>query len=219
MPALGDLPQLTHELIESDGAEVHGLGETALPPVPPAIGNALASLGVRRAPSCRITPERVLARARRQGGAVNLTLRVNGTRHDARRRAADRRCCSTSCATGGPDRRSRETCGIGVCGACTVLLDGEPVSGCLMMAPLADGPRDHHRRGTPEDDPVRALRRGTTPSSAAGASPGFVLTARDMVDGTTPAPARRSREALGGNLCRCGCYVKIIEAVEAGAPR
>ena len=46
LPAAGDVPRLTHELIERDGAEVHGLGETALPPVPAAIGNALASLDV-----------------------------------------------------------------------------------------------------------------------------------------------------------------------------
>ena len=45
VPAAGDMPRLTHELIERDGADVHGLGETALPPVPAAIGNALASLG------------------------------------------------------------------------------------------------------------------------------------------------------------------------------
>jgi CO/xanthine dehydrogenase Mo-binding subunit len=59
VPAFGDLPRLTHELIERDGAEVHGLGETALPPVPPAIGNALASLGAQ-VTELPITAERVL---------------------------------------------------------------------------------------------------------------------------------------------------------------
>jgi CO/xanthine dehydrogenase Mo-binding subunit len=59
VPAAGDMPRLTHDLIEREGAEVHGLGETALPPVPPAIGNALASLGVH-VTALPITPERVL---------------------------------------------------------------------------------------------------------------------------------------------------------------
>jgi CO/xanthine dehydrogenase Mo-binding subunit len=59
LPTAGDLPRLTHELIERDGAEVHGLGETALPPVPAAIGNALASLGAQ-VTSLPITAERVL---------------------------------------------------------------------------------------------------------------------------------------------------------------
>jgi CO/xanthine dehydrogenase Mo-binding subunit len=59
VPAFGDMPRLTHELIERDGAEVHGLGETALPPIPPAIGNALASLGVH-VTELPITAERVL---------------------------------------------------------------------------------------------------------------------------------------------------------------
>jgi CO/xanthine dehydrogenase Mo-binding subunit len=59
VPAAGDVPRLTHDLIERDGAEVHGLGETALPPVPAAIGNALASLGVH-VTELPITPERVV---------------------------------------------------------------------------------------------------------------------------------------------------------------
>ena len=46
IPSIADLPPITHELLEKQGAEVHGLGETALPPVPAAIGNALASLGI-----------------------------------------------------------------------------------------------------------------------------------------------------------------------------
>jgi CO/xanthine dehydrogenase Mo-binding subunit len=59
VPAARDVPRLTHELIEREGAEVHGLGETALPPVPAAIGNALASLGAH-VTQLPMTPERVL---------------------------------------------------------------------------------------------------------------------------------------------------------------
>jgi CO/xanthine dehydrogenase Mo-binding subunit len=60
VPAAADLPErLTHDLIERDGAEVHGLGETALPPVPAAIGNALHSLGLH-VTDLPITPEAVL---------------------------------------------------------------------------------------------------------------------------------------------------------------
>lgn len=59
VPAAGDMPRLTHDLLEREGADVHGLGETALPPVPAAIGNALASLGVH-VTELPITPERVL---------------------------------------------------------------------------------------------------------------------------------------------------------------
>ena len=61
VPALGDLPgRFTHEIVEREGTEVHGLGETLLPPVPAAIGNALHSLGVR-VHELPMTPERVLA--------------------------------------------------------------------------------------------------------------------------------------------------------------
>jgi CO/xanthine dehydrogenase Mo-binding subunit len=60
IPSFADVPDLTHDLIEHDGAEIHGLGETALPPVPAAVGNALASLGIY-VTALPITPERVLA--------------------------------------------------------------------------------------------------------------------------------------------------------------
>ncbi len=69
IPSTGDLPELTHELVERDGAEVHGLGETAVPPVPPAIGNALASRGID-VTDLPITPERVLRAIDRRDAEV-----------------------------------------------------------------------------------------------------------------------------------------------------
>jgi CO/xanthine dehydrogenase Mo-binding subunit len=60
VPSAADLPELTHELVEREGAEVHGLGETALPPVPAAIGNALASVGAQLV-ELPMTAEAVLA--------------------------------------------------------------------------------------------------------------------------------------------------------------
>jgi CO/xanthine dehydrogenase Mo-binding subunit len=75
VPAAADVPVLTHELLEREGAEVHGLGETALPPVPAAIGNALASLGLH-VTELPMSPERVLeAIEARAGDARALELR------------------------------------------------------------------------------------------------------------------------------------------------
>jgi len=101
----------------------------------------------------------------------------------------------------------RETCGIGVCGACTVLLDGEPVSACIMLAAQAAG----HEVTTVEglkgsDDVLRAFNEAHA-FQCGWCTPGFVLTVKAM------RPGDEIREALGGNLCRCGCYVKIEEAV------
>jgi CO/xanthine dehydrogenase Mo-binding subunit len=67
IPSIADLPQLTHELVERPGADVHGLGETAVPPVPAAIGNALGSLGIHLT-DLPMTAEAVLAAVDRRDG-------------------------------------------------------------------------------------------------------------------------------------------------------
>jgi aerobic-type carbon monoxide dehydrogenase small subunit (CoxS/CutS family) len=101
----------------------------------------------------------------------------------------------------------RETCGIGVCGACTVLLDGEPVSGCLTLAPQAEGREITTVEGLDESDPVLRAFHETHAFQCGWCTPGFVLTVKAM------RPGDDIRQALGGNLCRCGSYVKIEEAV------
>jgi aerobic-type carbon monoxide dehydrogenase small subunit (CoxS/CutS family) len=101
----------------------------------------------------------------------------------------------------------RVTCAIGVCGACTVLLDGEPVTGCLTLAAAVAGREITTVEGLDENDPVLRAFNEAHAFQCGWCTPGFVLTAKAM------RPGDDVGEALGGNLCRCGCYVKIEEAV------
>jgi aerobic-type carbon monoxide dehydrogenase small subunit (CoxS/CutS family) len=106
-------------------------------------------------------------------------------------------------------RSVRETCGIGVCGACTVLVDGEPVSGCLTLAATVAGRDVTTVEGLEESDRVLRAFHEAHAFQCGWCTPGFVLTVKAM------RPGDDVRAALGGNLCRCGCYVKIEEAVRA----
>jgi aerobic-type carbon monoxide dehydrogenase small subunit (CoxS/CutS family) len=109
-------------------------------------------------------------------------------------------------------RSVRETCAIGVCGACTVLLDGEPVSACLMLTAAVAGREIttlEGLRGSGEGGDVLRSFNERHAFQCGWCTPGFILTAKAI------RPDEDVREALGGNLCRCGCYVKIEEAVRA----
>jgi aerobic-type carbon monoxide dehydrogenase small subunit (CoxS/CutS family) len=108
-------------------------------------------------------------------------------------------------------RSVRETCAVGVCGACTVLLDGEAVSGCLTLAASAAGRELTTVEGLDESDPVLRAFNEAHAFQCGWCTPGFVLTVKAL------QPGDDIRAALGGNLCRCGCYLKIEEAVRACA--
>jgi aerobic-type carbon monoxide dehydrogenase small subunit (CoxS/CutS family) len=106
----------------------------------------------------------------------------------------------------------RETCAIGMCGACTVLLDGEPVSGCLTLAAQAAGREVTTVEGL-DGDPVQRAFAETHGFQCGWCTPGFILAAKRLLE-TNPSPSDEEiAEGLGGNLCRCGSYVKIREAV------
>lgn len=109
-------------------------------------------------------------------------------------------------------RSVRETCGIGVCGSCTVLVDGRPVSGCLMLAPLVDGSIVVTAEGL-ADDPVVAAFAHTHAYQCGWCTPGFVVAVRGLLDENPTPSASETKEALAGNLCRCGSYLKILDAV------
>jgi aerobic-type carbon monoxide dehydrogenase small subunit (CoxS/CutS family) len=108
---------------------------------------------------------------------------------------------------------ARATCGIGVCGACTVLLDGEPVSGCLTFAPQAAGRDVTTAEALGAADPVQRAFLAARAFQCGWCTPGFVLTVRALLQENPDPSDAEIAEALGGNLCRCGSYVKIVEAV------
>ncbi len=111
----------------------------------------------------------------------------------------------------------REGCGIGMCGACTVLLDGRPVSSCLTLAVMAE----HHQILTVEGlglagnlHPLQEAFIAEAGFQCSYCTPGFILTAKALLDERPSAPEDEIREYLSGNLCRCGSYVKIIASVK-----
>jgi aerobic-type carbon monoxide dehydrogenase small subunit (CoxS/CutS family) len=111
----------------------------------------------------------------------------------------------------------RETCGIGVCGACTVVVDGEPVSACLMLAAQVDGRSVTTVEGLPDDDPVLQAFTRTHAAQCGWCTPGMVLTVRAMLVDDPEIDRDRAAEGLGGNLCRCGSYSRILDAVQLAA--
>ena len=110
-------------------------------------------------------------------------------------------------------RSVRATCGIGVCGACTVLLDGETVSGCLTLAHQASGREVTTVEGLGGADPVQRAFAEAHAFQCGWCTPGFVLTTKRLLEENPRPSDEEIAEALGGNLCRCGSYVKIMEAV------
>jgi aerobic carbon-monoxide dehydrogenase small subunit len=110
-------------------------------------------------------------------------------------------------------------CGEGVCGTCTVLLDGEPVNSCLVFAVQAAGHEVTTVRGlSGEGEELHPLQRSFLEhagSQCGFCTPGMLLTAKWYLDGHPAASREELRAALAGNLCRCTGYTKILDAVEA----
>jgi aerobic carbon-monoxide dehydrogenase small subunit len=112
---------------------------------------------------------------------------------------------------------ARESCGQGLCGCCTVLLDGRPVSGCLYPAVFADRAAIvtiEHLGEHGSLDPIQEAFIEAGAFQCGFCTPGFVLMTKDLLD-RLPSPSEEEiRRHLSGNLCRCGAYPEIVEAVK-----
>jgi len=115
---------------------------------------------------------------------------------------------------------ARESCAQGLCGCCTVIVDGRAVSGCLFLAVFADGTRIETVEGLAngnELDPIQEAFIETGAFQCGFCTPGFVLMTRQLLD-ENPTPGEDDiRHYLSGNLCLCAAYPQIIEAVQLAA--
>lgn len=109
-------------------------------------------------------------------------------------------------------------CEQGACGACTVLLDGQPVRSCIVSAVACDGSDVRTIEGLDADPIVARLRAAMSRHhglQCGFCTPGMLMTGRDIVTRLPQADERRVREELSGNLCRCTGYVGIVNAIQS----
>jgi aerobic-type carbon monoxide dehydrogenase small subunit (CoxS/CutS family) len=113
-------------------------------------------------------------------------------------------------------------CDIQVCGACTLLLDGKPVSACSVLAIDADGREILTIEGLGNNDNLHPLQESFMEFGALQCgycTAGFILTAKALLDECPMPSEEQIRNYLAGNFCRCGCYQEIIQAVKNVAGR
>ncbi len=112
---------------------------------------------------------------------------------------------------------TKEACGEGECGACTVLLDGEPVNSCMVLAAQVEGHRvltiEGLKRQDGSLDPIQQAFLDAGAVQCGFCTPGMVLSAKALLDKCDNPGRDQVAEALAGNICRCTGYVKIIDAV------
>jgi carbon-monoxide dehydrogenase small subunit len=152
-------------------------------------------------------------------GRHHITLRVNGTPCDC---SVEARMTLADCLREMLDLTGTHLgCEHGVCGACTVLVDGEAVRSCLMFAVQAVESEITTVEGFSEDDklsPLQAAFRDNHALQCGFCTPGILTTATAFL-AENPSPSRAEAErAIAGNICRCTGYVSIIDAIlDAGA--
>jgi len=150
---------------------------------------------------------------------LRISVEINGSRYEGD--VEPRTLLSDFIRHGAGLTGTKVGCEQGVCGACTVQLDGEAVRSCLMLAVQANGRALRTIEGlSPEDGDLHPLQRAFHEAHALQCgfcTPGFLMSMEAFIREHPDAVADELREALSGNLCRCTGYLGIIEAVEHAA--
>ncbi len=148
----------------------------------------------------------------------SLKLTVNGT--PVVREVADNRLLVDFLREDLKLTGTKESCGVGVCGACTVLLDGNPISSCLALAVHADGGQVTTIEGVAEGDRLHPLQEAFLAHGGFQCgicTPGQILAAKALLEANPHPTLAEIQYWMMGNLCRCTGYYKIIESIAAAA--
>ncbi len=147
-----------------------------------------------------------------------ITLTVDGEKH----RVAVEPCCTLAeCLREKLGILGvRVSCNQGDCGSCTVLLDGEPVYACMTLAVEAEGRNIETIEGLARGGELHPIQQAfiTQHGMQCGfCTPGMILSAKALLDRNSSPSEQEAREAVSGNLCRCGTYPKIVKAILSAA--
>ncbi len=149
---------------------------------------------------------------------MKLALTINGERLEADVWGGDSLLTALRDGFGLPG--SKNACEQGECGSCSVLLDGELVCSCLVLAAQADGHEVTTVEGLARGDELHRVQRAFVDAGAVQCgfcTPGLIVATADLLE-RVPSPSDDEiREALSGNLCRCTGYAKIFDAVRLAA--
>jgi len=162
------------------------------------------------------------AAADESGTSSQVSLTINGTRHTV---TVDNRTSLLDLLrehlslTG-----SKKGCDAGACGACTVLVNGRRVNGCLTLAVRLEGAEVTTIEGlaSAESDRLHPLQQAFVDHDAfqcGYCTPGQIMSGVGCIKEGHTGSRAEIREWMSGNICRCGCYVKIVDAVQQAAPR
>jgi aerobic-type carbon monoxide dehydrogenase small subunit (CoxS/CutS family) len=146
-----------------------------------------------------------------------MILHVNGSKHEVQ---AETRTLLEVLRDDLGLLGTKEGCGVGMCGACTVLVEGKPFSSCLLLAEQVAGKEILTIEGLGQEGNLHPVQQAFLEHAAfqcAYCTPGFVLTSLALL-AENPSPSDDEiREYLSGNLCRCGSYQNILQAVRAAS--
>ena len=115
---------------------------------------------------------------------------------------------------------TKEGCSVGACGACTVILDGQPISSCITLAVMADGGEVTTIEGLAKDDRLHPLQQAFLEYGGFQCgicTPGQIMAAKALLDANAHPSEGEIKAWMMGNLCRCTGYYKIIESIQAAS--
>jgi carbon-monoxide dehydrogenase small subunit len=115
---------------------------------------------------------------------------------------------------------TKEGCGLGECGACTVIMDGKTVNSCLVLAAEADGKQITTIEGLAKGDELHPLQQAFIDHGGfqcGFCTPGMIMSSKALLDANPKPNEEEIRQGISGNFCRCTGYTKIIESIKAAA--